>query len=330
MDIKRIDHIKRPLTGEALKEAMENKIVRKTIVDRLIYEKTCLMISADPGCGKSTIMAQMAIELAAGLPVFGCFEVVEPTKVFYMQTERDILELLERMQILSKHYPIISENLMVTDNYQLLNLANPRDGELFLDCLERDFNQAKVLIVDPIYATVLGGLKDEGPATAFNNIMGKAMKRFDLASTYSHHTIKATYNTKGQPYEKDDPFYGSQWLKAHVTGSYHMKKTSTGVVLNKKKDNYELLANKIPLEYDPETGLCSVIGADLNAFDKVKNYLMIKKMDKKQFYFKDIQEHTELGTRTIRDVLLHSSIKPLLNVVSNHKNRYLYEICTPL
>ena len=320
-----IDSIKRALTGKDFIHALTEKSERKAIAENLLYELTTLMVAADPGTGKSTVSAQAVVELAAGLPVFGYFPVKEPTKVFYIQSERPIMELLERFKILQKTYPIMEKNIIVTDAYQVLNLLNTVDVKTFMECLERDAGGAKVWVIDPIYSTVGGGLKEDKPASAFTKVMSLVQQQFGCTLWYNHHTTKDIYHA-GKKVEKEDPFYGSQWLKAHVTGSYYMKRTSDGVTMICKKDNYGVLANRIPLEFDPETGLCSVLDSDLTAIDKLRNFLKVKAIDRKTFYFKDIEKATGLCTRTIRGLFMHSSISPLLELVSNYKNKNLYKI----
>ena len=324
-----LSNIPLPLTGDVLMDRLKNsKNKRKVIADGLLYEKTSLMIAADPGTGKSTVSAQVAVELAGGFPVFGFFNVPKPVKVLYIQTERSILELLERIETLSKILPVVKENLVVTDEYQRLDLLNPTHANLFLKAVKRDYGGARVVFLDPIYSTVSGGLKSDEPASAFTKVMSHVQKELDCALWYNHHTTKTTYKRDGSKLEKDDPFYGSQWLKAHVTGSYYMKATREGVTLVLKKDNYRLLSPSIALEYDPETELCSVISDKLPAIDKLRNFIQVKKSDGKAFSFKDIQSYTKLGNRTIRELLLHSSISDSIIVVSSIRNKNLYKIGT--
>lgn len=322
--------IPRPLTGDALMEEMIKKSDRKMIADNLLYEQTTIMFSADPGCGKSTISAQVAVELALGLPIFGYFHVEKPVKIFYIQAERHILELLERFKLLNETYPIekAKDNLIITDKYQHFNLINEDHCNGFLSCLRRDFQDAKVLFLDPIYSTVAGGLKEDKPSSAFTKMMSLIQIEFNCLLWYNHHTVKDSY-FNGRKVEKDDPYYGSQWLKAHVTGSYHIKSSDVGVNLINKKDNYNILAKSIPLEYNSETGLCSVVEGNMSAIDKLKNFIKLKEVTQKTFYFNQMQEATQLCTRTLRELLLHSSIKDRISVISSHKNKKLYQISQP-
>jgi len=299
---------------------------REAIVEGFLYKHTCLMVAADPGIGKSTVSTQVAVELATGLPVFGVLEVPRPCTVLYIQTERSILEFAERLETISKIYPINFENLYVTDEYQKLNIMRPEQLETLVSAILRDCPKLDVIFIDPIYSMVLGGLKDEGRATVFNNAMNMIQKATGAALYYNHHTVKSQYNHDGGVIEKDDPFYGSQWLKAHVTGSFYLKKTDGGVKFLCKKDNYHVLHKTLELEYDEETQLCSIPKDEIPAIERVKNFLRVKKIDGKTFTFNELVLSTGVCTRTARKLLMHSSIRPLLIVVSASKNRHIYRV----
>ncbi len=320
----KLTDISSPLTGDKLIEAMSStKNKRKAIAEGFLYEQTILMIAADPGTGKSTISTQVAVELSAGLPIFGIYKVPKPVKVLYIQTERSLIELIERLEVIHKVIPIVKDNLFITSEYQMFNLLNFEHIKLLIECILRDCPEVEVIFVDPIYPMVAGGLSKDEPASAFTKGMNLVQKATGAILWYNHHTIKPTYEG-GVRYEKQDPFYGSQWLKAHVTGSYHMKEHSEGVSLIKKKDNYNLLPHQIDLNYNPETELCMIPLDKLLAIDRVKNYLAMRKIDQKEFTFKDIQLQTGVCTRSVREFLVHNDISSVLVSVSSLNNKKLY------
>ncbi len=313
------------LSGDSLLEAIHKaKEKRRALAEGFLYEQTINMFMAEPGIGKSTISTQVAVELAAGLPVFGIFPCPRPLRVMYIQTERNIIELLERLEVINKILSINKENLYITDEYQRFNLLNTEQAKVFLECIIRDCPRADIIFIDPIYATVAGGLKEDVPAAAFTKAMSNLQKATGASLWYNHHTSRPQYGSDGKKIVKDDPMYGSQWLKAHVTGSMLITPTEHGVSLVRKKDNYRLLPDTILLDYDAETELCSVKIDELPALERVRNFLRIRDVDGKQFSFNDILTETKLCNRTLRMLLLHSSIKDRLFVVSNKKNKRLY------
>jgi RecA-family ATPase len=320
-----ITNIGRALTGDSLIAAMHAaKEARKPLVEGLIYDKTMLLVSADPGTGKSTISTQIMIEAAAGLPIFGMLHVPKPLKFLYAQTERDILEVLERIEVFSKSYPIVKENIFVTDEYQRFNMLNTDHVHMLAECIKRDCpGGVDVINWDPIYSMVSGGLSKDEPAAAFTHAMSIIHKEIGAVHWYNHHTVKPEY-FQGKKQEREDPFYGSQWLKAHCTGAYYMKKTEKGVQMIRKKDNYGILTEILDLEYNAETGLCTINMDGLTAKDRIRNYIGLKKMEGKTFYFDDIVNATKVCTRQVRTILLHSSIKDLIIVVSTKDKKHLY------
>jgi RecA-family ATPase len=312
------------LTGDKLIEEM-NKVQegRKAIAEGLIYEHTYLMLTSEPGVGKSTVSVQAAVELAAGLPVFGYFKVPSPQKVFYIQCERNKIELLERLKIISEVAPIVKENLFITDEYQKLDFMH--DWSTLIQCIQRDCPNPSVIFVDPIYATIEGEFKDGKVASQFTKVMSRISKIMNCAMWYNHHSIKQQYSQDGSKITKDDPFYGSQWLKAHVTGSYYMENTPEGVLLKCKKDNYRVLTQVIALNYNPETNLCYLADPSLlQPIDRLKHFLRGKKMERKEFSFKEMTDGTKLCTRTIRELLCTPEVKGYINVQKSNKNKYIY------
>jgi RecA-family ATPase len=322
-----LSNIPPALTGEPLLEQIHKaKEQRKALVDGFLYEKTILMVAASPGLGKSTLSTQVAIELAAGLPVFGAFPVIKPLKVLYCQNERPQLEFLERAEVISKTYPIVAENLTITDSYKLFNLLKEDHLHAFIKCVMRDCPGVEVIFLDPIYPLVSGGLSKDEPASAFVKAMS-LLQHFTGATLYlNHHTTKPTHDMDGRQIEKDDPYYGSSWLKACVTGSYAMKETKGGVSLHLKKDNYSCLHKTIHLEYDGSTELSHVPNDQLPVGDKLKSFLKLKEVDKKEFGFNDIRDAIGCDIRTLRKQLARKEIFDTLDVTSTKKNKSVYKV----
>lgn len=315
------------ITGEAITLAMAaSKESRKPIAEGFLYEQTINMMCADPGVGKSTISTQVAVELAAGLPVFGVFKVVRPMKIVYAQTERPLIEWMERVELLSAVYPIVKENLFVTDEFQKLDMLNPSHVTIVIDCLKRDCPDADVIFLDPIYAMISGGLSQDIPASAFTHAMSAIQKATGATLWYNHHTVRAQLNRDGIEVQRHDPSYGSRWLTAHVTGQYQLVTTKEGTTLHVKKDNYGILPSTVILHYDHEIGLCSIPESELPAVERVRNFIKAQGMMKKPFFFNDICDGTKLCTRTVRKIVMHSSISEMVKVVSTNRNKHLYQM----
>jgi RecA-family ATPase len=313
------------LTGDPLLEAINSsRDQRKAIVDGFIYDKTILMVAAPAGLGKSTISTQMAIEMAAGLPVFGGFHTAKPVKVLYCQTERPVLEFLERAEVVSRTHPIVKENLVVTDSYKVLNMLKEEHVATIIKCILRDCPNPEVIFFDPIYPMVSGGLSKDEPASAFCKAMSLIQKYTGASLILNHHTVKPTQDRDGFVIEKDDAFYGSVWLKALVTGSYNMKKSENGITLHKKKDSYNCLHKTIKLEYDPSNELCHLLTEGMEPQDKYKNFISEKKVGKDEFTFNDIIKETGFSSRYLRSLVSHKEFTDFFNIRKCGKNKSIY------
>lgn len=286
------------------------------------------MVAADPGTGKSTLATQIAVELSSANPVFGIFKVNRAVKCLIIQAERSIIETLERLEKMGKVYTISQENLYITADYQQINLLKEDHVQALITAVLTHCPGVEVIFIDPIYCMVSGGLKDDVPASAFAHAMSALQHATGATLWYNHHTVKTQIH-QGKPVQRDDPFYGSQWLKAHVTGSFYLKKDGGGSILLRKKDNYNILPESISLEYDPETDLSFVNLSELPAIERIKNFLRARDIDGKEFSFNDLAMVTKLCHRTLRRGLCHSSIKDRLIVVNSSKNRNLYKTSSP-
>lgn len=323
----KLSDIQPALTGDALIEEMHKaKNQRKALVEGMIYEQAMLMVSASPGLGKSTISSQVAIECAAGIPVFGLLEVPRPLKVLYCQTERSRLEFLERAEIISKTYPIAKDNLVVTDAYKVLNLLKEDHVLGLIQCVQRDCPNVDIIFIDPIYPMVSGGLSKDEPASAFCKAMSLLQKFTGAALYLNHHTVKPTHDQDGHTITKDDPFYGSQWLKALVTGSFLLKENDKGTSLIRKKDNYNCLRDEIHLEYDGATELSHIPITEMPVVDRVKNFLKSKKSSGQEFSFTEIMDSAKCSTRALRKALAHQEISGIIELSHTIKNKNIYKI----
>lgn len=321
-----LSDIPQALTGDKLIEEMHKaKNQRKALVEGLIYEQTILMVSAPPGLGKSTISSQIAIECAAGIPVFGGLHTHRPLKVLYCQTERSILEFLERAEIVSKTYPIVKENLFVTDAYKVFNLLKEDHLIAFIACVKRDCPNVDLIFIDPIYPMVSGGLSKDEPASAFCKAISMLQKYTGAAVYLNHHTVKPSHDKDGNTIVKDDPFYGSQWLKALVTGSFLLKERENGTSLILKKDNYNCLLSEIHMEYDGSTELSHIPIDNIPIYDRVLTFIKTKSIDGREFNFNEILEHSQCSTRALRKVMALEDVASRVVVRTGEKNKIYYK-----
>ena len=286
------------LTGLRLDAAVEATAESRTpLIEGLLYERSVLLMSADAGVGKSTIVANVIAQASLGLPVFQTLHVPRPLLCYYIPFERGSEEIRERFKHIREAIPYNSQNIRVFDNTEFAtpNLYDPNDQAFLLDSIQRDCPERApdIVFYDPIYQAVAGGLSNEDRVSLFIRFNVKLMAHFRCATWLNHHTGKSIYSASGAPIEKDDPYYGSSYLKNHCTGSYYLKKNpeGDGTLMLRKKDNLDLLLKKITLYYEPET-YTSYIKDDLagmSAADRLRVILRQFKSEKKTFTFRQLE-----------------------------------------
>jgi len=276
---------------------------RKPIIEGLAYERSCVVFGSLPGIGKSSITLQAMLELSAGLPVFGAFPST-PTRIHFIQKERTVDEILERVEAFEQFIPWKKDNIVIDSSLQSFNLAREDNFSWIIERIKA-FNPG-IIVIDPIGSGTPGLSSDEG-ANKFCNFLTMMQSDIGACHWLNHHSVKDSYSSDGKRIEKQDPFYGSQWLKAHVTGSFLMTETETGTKFVNKKDSHSNLLKQFELAYDPETLISTAKVENLNARDRIKQFCNAKFCVGVAFTFRDIL----LGTRVSRTQLRGHLQEPL-------------------
>lgn len=317
------------LQNQSLIDAINSTATeRLALVEGFLYEQSVLMISADPGCGKSTILACAIAQMSAGLPVFGHLHVPTPVFSYYIPFERGAQEIEERFKHMRSAIPMNFANIAVNESFIGYNVTNENHADEMIfnirkDCEHRG-GRPDLIILDPIYAAVSGGLSTDEKASQFVRFSSRLVKEFKCSIWMNHHTVKQSYDAGGKAIMKDDPFYGSQWLKAHCTAAYYMKKDDEidGVVLMKKKDSHGNLISKIPLSYNPDNYTSYVAGElkeSVPAHLRAISFLRLCFRSSKPFTFREFEgAMAGIATSRARALLTEPTI-------SEHLKKHLSE-----
>lgn len=253
------------LFADQLEKAVEAaNTERPFLVDGLLYQRGSILVSGDPGTGKSLAMLVAFAQATAGLPVFGQLPCARPLNCYCLFSERINQEAVERLRLIRKVVPVDWRRLYLDDGY--VGIADVTKANWAQEMLERvgkatypDGGKADLVALDSLYGFIPGGLSKDEKASEFARFHARLQSELGVSSWLVHHTTKPQYSRdNGQQTEKDDPYYGSQWLKAMVTGSYHLAKHGDGVRLLNKKDTFGALLKELPLSYDPETHMLAL------------------------------------------------------------------------
>lgn len=287
------------------------------------------MIASDPGVGKSTLIACSIAQATSGLPVFGHLDVPRPLRIYYIPSERGSREIIERFRELENEVPMKHDNIMVDDGLMGMDLTLPKNADKMIARIEATQFKPDIIILDPIYGFVSGGLSKDEKASEFCRFSSRLQHHFQCSIWLLHHTTKETYSADGSAIEKNDPFYGSQWLKAHVTGSYHMKKTARGVTLSNKKDSHANLHHTIELEYNAETHVLTALNIESSANKTTRALSFLRKMKtlKTQFTFNQfLTSLLPLSHSHARRLIGDTPISDLLIKHKHSGQKTLYEV----
>lgn len=319
-----LENLPDAFSGEVLKLSILSPLSnRKYIAEGLLYDKTMLMVSADPGTGKSMIGLQVACQLATGVPLFGALQVPEPVKVYYIQKERPFLEVQERLALFFQTLDINFDNLVIDSAIQFINLSNLRLADELVRRISK--HKPKVIVIDPIGAG-LGGLTKDEVANNFCAMLNYIQSIIGNSYWLNHHTTKQQYTQDGERIDKEKPFYGSQWLDAMVTGHYHLTQTEKGTHWRRTKDTLGTLLKHFDLWYDPETQLSTLAAGSMTARDKVNNFINSIKEHKQSFTFSELKSLTGVSDSILRDTLKLPSISSRFTKVKSIGEATLYKI----
>jgi RecA-family ATPase len=231
---------------------------RQAVVEEFLYKGNTLMLFAEAGEGKSVIAIQLALSLTTATPLFGILAIPKPCIVYYMQMEADYFMYMERIGRMRGLIPI-DTNYLWWDDVRNLNLRDERSMEQQIQMIKK--TGAEVVIFDPIYKLVAGPIADELPSKQIIRFSDLLQTKTGATLVWVHHSKRPQHSSSGDLIQVDDPFYGSQWLKAHVDTSYQLRrgkgKGKEGrVTLYNKKDRGGDVLHEIPLHYDPLSYTC--------------------------------------------------------------------------
>lgn len=321
-----------PYTGLFLKNLVDSpKPPRQPLIEQLVYEKTVIMVYADPGAGKSIVSLCMALQASAGIPVFGFFEPVRPLKIYYCLTERGIEEPLERIQMMKKKFDISYDNIYFDEGTIGINVLDQREEDKLISRIEKycPFG-VDIIVFDPIYSMVRGGLSDPNDATLFAQFSARIQNHFKCANWFNHHTLKNTTDfIDGQYVAKSDPFMGSQLLKAHVTAMYHLTQRNSQPHFACKKDSHGFLLKQFNLAFDRETYTVDMKldKSSVTAKDKATIFFNNCKKAEKTFTFDQFHFAIQPSSDRYTSKLLGVTIKEglIINVSSRFEDA-LYKV----
>lgn len=298
------------LRGEALKSAIDaTKDERTPLIEGLLYEHNTIQFFADDGLGKSIILLNIALQASAGVSVFSALSVPRPLKVIYFVAERPLDEPFERIKMMATNFEPNYDNIIFDKEIQNWDVKTPEgraNGKLRVAECANEFPGGKfdLLIIDPLYAIVSGGLSGDIETHFCNSFLRSIQNTFSCSIIYTHHTNRGVKKDKSSGRHEGD-MYGSRFLSANLTGQYHVKKTDDGVDLNCTKNTYGNLITHIPLVYDElsQTSSMSLDSDHLRTKDAVMIFLRSKFSNGSAFELDEMIRKLKVSSAYIRKII---------------------------
>ena len=299
------------LTGDNLSLAIQTATTeRPALAEGFLYEGDVLMLFGEAGIGKSILTTQLACSFTLGMPLYDFFKVPTPRTVYYLQLEGEPEQAYERM---SRMTPKLAR-----DSTLLYWDARPVGIDLMVD-LQRETllkdiagwgKKPDLIIVDPLYQSVVGELAREIPSKAIIRFVGAARTLFKpCAIILVHHTKKPSYTREGKQIEEVDPYFGSTWLKAFVNTSFLLKPgggryAGSQVMLVCKKSRGSDVIKDLILHYEPETGTVTADAPfeEQSGYERVSKHLIAMKAARKTTNFFEVRDVCKLSDRQLRYV----------------------------
>jgi len=323
-------------TGSVLAHDLDSLTVAPTfLIDDLLYDNAAMMIASDPGMGKSTLALQIAMCLTTATPVFGTLTISRPRTVYYLQLERSYRETVARIRDLRQAIPLNPDLLWVDTDFHP-NLTKPGHLALLQDRIAA-WRRPDLIIIDPIYMAVRGGISKDEPSSALVQASNALMHRFTCSNLLLHHNHRERYSTDGSKLSEDDRFYGSIWLKAHVSLSYsleHTTKRRDRPTLTLKKDSENCARYKrLEMVYHPETHMCelftnSELGQSYKrpALERLLTFLRQCYTNKKQTDLYECHEVAHVSVAQIKRLLNEPPINKVVELHKSPGSKTLWEV----
>jgi len=175
--------------------------------NRLLRRGETAGVVGPSGLGKSTTVAQMAMQWSAGLPALGLVP-LSPMRVVMVQGENDEAEMCMLTSGIIAAAGFTPEQIeMVEANFVMAEVTSGENLTAMLKeyVVEHD---ADLVILDPLFVYYSGEINSASSLGQFLRGMAQEFKELDVAVLFVHHTAKRKA-AQGASSGSLDPVYGS-------------------------------------------------------------------------------------------------------------------------
>jgi len=200
-----------------------------------------LLLPGATGIGKSSLAMQAAILWALGRPFFG-IRPQGPLTSLIVQAENDEIDLVEIRDGICDGLDLTADQRAAVASRLHVITLHERGAALFLR-IAAEVKRLKIdlLILDPLFAYIEGGVKDQEAASAFlRGLMQPFLVRHGIGAIVLHHTNKPPSGREKSTWQAGDFAYAG-------SGSIEFANWARAVIVLRsigKPDVFELLLPK--------------------------------------------------------------------------------------
>jgi len=165
---------------------MEFDVTPEIIGDGVLVREGGTILAAESGAGKTMLLLEWALDLAAGNSILGRFSVSGPQRVLFIQQENALYQMQARLAAMRLAKPLPPDPpLFFHRPREMLCLTKPKDWEAI--CLAVEKHLATVLILDPL---ICFHTAPENENSAMRRVLDRVTvlcRRTHCAAIISHH-----------------------------------------------------------------------------------------------------------------------------------------------
>ena len=224
-------------------------IVKIPIIENFLYENDVMCIKSKEGTGKSILAQQILFSLTSGEDFLDTYHVTKPHSVLWIQTEGDREETFERIGNMSKSLKIDHTkwgHLFLAG----ASMNTPRGmQEIVKEINKASIKQWDVIIIDPLYTTIQGGLIHDDVASDWvRNVREMKGQLGNPAIIIMHHENKAMYFEGAEVDRKTGDVFGAFGWGAFFNTVYRLSVKSGIHTLTSGKDRGCKIVKKIDMK----------------------------------------------------------------------------------
>lgn len=180
------------------------------LVPGLLERRDRVIITGGEGNGKSTLLRQLAVMLAAGMHPFRFYH-TQPVRVLIVDVENSPAQIRRALEplikVASRRETWNPDNLRIEVRSEGLDLTQRHDARWLMERVAS--NRPDVLLTGPIYKLMTGNPIDEEPARKVARLFDMLRAKYDVTCVLEAHAAKAS---NGAP-RNLAPYGASLWLR---------------------------------------------------------------------------------------------------------------------